>query len=86
MNAPDCVLYVLYGSGVLNAVCVCSYCSLGSGPGLGLESLTVGPQKVIEQLEEREAVPAVRGLNLQCSIHVHCIQRQEGLGMLHHQV
>lgn len=48
--------------------------------------LTVCSEGVIEQLEEREAVPALRGLDLQRGIHVNGIKGQEVLCMLHHEV
>lgn len=52
----------------------------------GLQGLTVCPQEVVEQLEEREAVPALRGLDLQSCIHVSSIKGQEVLRVLHHEV
>lgn len=48
--------------------------------------LTVYPHEVIEELEERKTVPAVRWLHLQGGVHVGWIQTEEGLGVLHHQV
>lgn len=48
--------------------------------------LTVHPQEVIEELEERETVPAVRWLHLQGGIHVGRIQAEEGFSMFYHQV
>lgn len=48
--------------------------------------LTVCPEEVVEQLKEREAVPALGGLDLQCRIHVGGVQCQEVLCMLHHEV
>lgn len=50
------------------------------------QELTVCPEKVIEQLEEGEAVPALRGLDLQSGIHVDGVKGQEVLCMLHHEV
>lgn len=47
---------------------------------------TICPEEVIEQLEKREAVPALRGLDLQSGIHVDSIEGQEVFCMLHHQV
>lgn len=47
---------------------------------------TVCPEKVIEQLEEGEAVPALGGLDLQSGIHVDSIKGQEVLCVLHHEV
>lgn len=56
-----------------------------SGPPASF-TLTVCPQEVVEQLEEREAVPAVGRLNLQSCVHVSRVQTQEGLCVFHHQV
>lgn len=50
------------------------------------QELTVCPEEVVEQLEEGEAVPALRGLDLQSGIHVNGIKGQEVLCMLHHEV
>lgn len=47
---------------------------------------TVRAEEVIKQLEEREAVPALRRLDLQGSVHVHSVHGQEGLSVLRHQV
>ena len=58
-------------------------------PGLSsyrVKTRTVSPEEVIKQLEEREAVPALRRLDLQGSIHVYSIHGQEVLSMLHHEV
>lgn len=51
-----------------------------------VHKLTVCPEEVIEQLEEGEAVPALRGLDLQSGIHVDGIKGQEVFCMLHHEV
>lgn len=48
--------------------------------------LTVCPEEVVEQLEERKAVPALRGLDLQSGIHVYGVEGQEVFCMLHHEV
>lgn len=48
--------------------------------------LTVCPEKVIEELEKRKAIPALGGLNLQSGIHVDGIESQEVFCMLHHEV
>lgn len=48
--------------------------------------LTIYPQEVVEQLEERETVPAVWRLNFQSRVHVGRVETQEGLGVFHHQV
>lgn len=51
-----------------------------------MRELTVCPEEVVEQLEEGEAVPALRGLDLQSGIHVDGIESQEVFCMLHHEV
>lgn len=48
--------------------------------------LTVTAQEVVEELEEREAVPGVDGLRLQRGVHVGSVQRQKGFGVFHHQL
>ena len=48
--------------------------------------LTVCPEEVIEELEKREAVPALGGLDLQSGIHVNGIEGQEVFCMLNHEV
>lgn len=48
--------------------------------------LTIGSQEVVEELEQRETVPGVHRLDLQSGVHVGFIQRQEGLGVLGHQL
>lgn len=48
--------------------------------------LTIIPEEVVEQLEEGEAVPALRGLDLQSGIHINGIEGQEVFCMLHHEV
>lgn len=51
-----------------------------------MQELTVCPKEVVEKLEKREAVPALRGLDLQSSIHVDGIKGQKVFCMLHHEV
>ena len=51
-----------------------------------MQELTVGPEEVVEQLEEREAVPALGRLNLKSGVHVDGVEGQEVLCMLHHEV
>ena len=48
--------------------------------------LTVSSQEVVEELEQREAVPGVNGLDLQSGIHVGSVQGQEGLGVFGHHL
>lgn len=48
--------------------------------------LTVCPEEVVEELEKREAVPALGGLDLQSGVHVDGVESQEVLCMLHHEV
>lgn len=48
--------------------------------------LTVAAQEVVEELKEREAAPGVAGLRLQAGVHVGAVQRQEGFGVLRHQL
>lgn len=48
--------------------------------------LTVCTEEVVEQLEEGETVPALRGLDLQCGVHVDGVEGQEVFCMLHHEV
>ena len=48
--------------------------------------LTVGPQEVVVELEQREAVPRVDGLDLQSAVHVGSVQRQKRLGVFGHQL
>lgn len=48
--------------------------------------LTVCPEEVVEQLEERKAVPALGGLDLQSGIHVDGVEGQKVFCMLHHEV
>lgn len=48
--------------------------------------LTVGPQEVVVQLEQREAVPGVDGLDVQSGVHVGSVQGQESLGVFRHQL
>lgn len=38
------------------------------------------------ELEEREAVPGVHGLDVQRGVHVGSVQRQKGLGVFGHQL
>lgn len=52
----------------------------------GAQKLTVHPEEVVEQLEKRETVPALRGLDLQGCIHVDGVKGQEVFCMLHHEV
>lgn len=54
--------------------------------GGGGGQLTVSAQEVVEQLEERKAVPGVLRLHLQRRVHVHRVQRQEDLCMLRHHL
>lgn len=49
-------------------------------------TLTVAAQEAVEQLEEREAAPAVGRLRLQDGVHVGPEQGQEGFGVLLHQL
>lgn len=48
--------------------------------------LTVQTEEVVEQLEKREAVPALGGLDLQSGVHVDGVKGQEVFGVLHHEV
>lgn len=62
------------GSVLRHSICVSVVClQTGSaddcGPG-GFGRLTVHSQEVVEQLEEREAVPAVGRLHFQSCVHV----------------
>lgn len=51
-----------------------------------MQVLTVQTEEVVEQLEKREAVPALGGLDLQSGVHVDGVKRQEVFGVLHHEV
>lgn len=50
------------------------------------ETLTIGSQEVVEELEYWEAVPGVNRLNLQGGIHVSSVQRQKCLSVFSHQL
>lgn len=52
----------------------------------GTVTLTVRSEKVVVELEEREAVPGVHGLDVQRGVHVGSVQRQKGLGVFGHQL
>lgn len=49
-------------------------------------TLTVCSQEVVVELEERETVPGVHGLDMQRGVHVGSVQRQKGLGVFGHQL
>lgn len=51
-----------------------------------VHELTVCPEEVIEKLEKGEAIPALRGLDLQSGIHVDGIKGQEVFCVLHHEI
>lgn len=50
------------------------------------QELTVQTEEVVEQLEKREAVPALGGLDLQSGVHVDGVKGQEVFSVLHHEV
>lgn len=45
--------------------------------------LTISPQIIIQNLEQREAVPSIRRLFRQYPVHIHREQRPEDLSMLY---
>lgn len=51
-----------------------------------IRELTVQTEEVVEQLEKREAVPALGGLDLQSGVHIDGVKGQEVFGVLHHEV
>lgn len=51
-----------------------------------VRELTVQTEEVVEQLEKREAVPALGGLDLQSGVHVDGVKGQEAFGVFHHEV
>ena len=48
--------------------------------------VTISPEVVIEDLEEREGVPGVWVLEPEDGVHVHCEQGPEELAVLHQEV
>ena len=48
--------------------------------------LTISPEVVIENLEEREGVPGVGVLETEDGVHVNCEQWPEELAVLHQEV
>lgn len=48
--------------------------------------LTIGAKVIVQQLEQREAIPVVRGLLLQNRNHVNGKQRPEDLSVLNQEV
>ena len=48
--------------------------------------VTISPEVVIEDLEEREGVPGVWVLEPEDCVHVHCEQGPEELAVLHQEV
>lgn len=53
---------------------------------VSIQELTVQTEEVVEQLEKREAIPTLGGLDLQSSVHVDGVKGQEVFSVLHHEV